>query len=97
MAANGVRVNVVFTALPTGRAIIERARELELAGRNVRVVSLEDLIYMKAISEREKDWEDASRLLRRYRGRLDIGYLEPRLREAAEALDRPGIMRVLEI
>jgi nitrate/nitrite-specific signal transduction histidine kinase len=47
---------------------------------------------MKLISEREKDWEDARRLLRRFRASVDRAYLEPRLTEMAEALARPGII-----
>ncbi len=47
---------------------------------------------MKLISEREKDWQDAQRLLRRFRSSIDHVYLEPRLTQLADALARPGIV-----
>lgn len=41
---------------------------------------------------RPKNAEDAARLIRQFRGSPDRGYLEPRLQEIAEALDRPEIL-----
>jgi hypothetical protein len=60
----------------------------------VNVASVEDLILMKLVSEREKDTEDARRLLARFKGKIDTAYLGPRLGELAEALARPGILEM---
>ena len=90
--SSGVRADIVFAALPAERGMIDRAQTLSVAGARVRVASVEDLIWMKLISERAKDTEDARRLVRRFRGKLDQAYLEPRLREMAEALGRPEIL-----
>lgn len=87
-----VRADFVLAALPQEREALRRAQPRQIAGRTVMVASVEDLILMKLISEREKDLEDARRLLRRFRDSLDRAYLEPRVAELAEALARPGIL-----
>lgn len=92
----GVRIDVVFAALPVQQEAIGRARSKEIGGVSTRVASVEDLILMKLISEREKDLEDARRLLRRFRETLDRSYLGPRLAELAEGLARPGILSIYQ-
>ena len=47
---------------------------------------------MKLFSEREKDADDARRLLNRFKGKLDPGYLEPLLESLADSLARPEIL-----
>ncbi len=93
----GVRADIIFAALPWEKqAIISRSHAKLVAGKTVSVVSVEDLILMKIISERQKDIEDARRLLRRYRSSLDRDYLEPLLLELAESLTRPDIVSTWE-
>lgn len=91
-----VRADLIFGALPYERRAIGRARPREVAGKTITLASVEDLILMKLISEREKDLEDARRLLRRFRASLDRAYLGPQLQELAEALGRPEILRTLQ-
>jgi hypothetical protein len=92
VSSRGVRMDLIFATLPVEKEAIDRARPKEVGGKTVMVGSVEDLVFMKLISEREKDWEDARRLLRRFRASVDRAYLEPRLTEMAEALARPGII-----
>ena len=94
VTAAGVRVDLVFAAHTLEREAIGRAQAKPLGGKKIMVASVEDLILMKLTSEREKDTEDARRLLRRFRATLDRAYLEPRLAELAEALGRPDILTV---
>jgi predicted nucleotidyltransferase len=94
VSSQGVRADLIFAALPAELEAIRRARAMRVGGRTVNVASLEDLILMKLVSEREKDAEDARRLLVRFKGKIDRDYLEPRLSELAEALARPGILEV---
>jgi len=91
----GVRVDLILGSLPYERLAINRARRKEVAGGAVPVASVEDLILMKLISERQKDIDDARGLLRRFKASLDRAYLKPRLVELAEALARPDILQVL--
>ena len=93
-SSQGVRADLVFAALPPEREAIRRARPMQVGGREVSVASVEDLILVKLVSEREKDTEDARRLLARFKGKIDTAYLESRLSELAEALARPGILEV---
>jgi hypothetical protein len=92
VSSQEVRADLVFAALPAELEAIRRAQPTQVGGKTVNVAALEDLILMKLLSEREKDAEDARRLLQRFKGKLDRTYLEPRLSELAEALARPGIL-----
>jgi hypothetical protein len=94
VSSHGIRLDLVFAALPVERDLIARAQPRELGGRTVNVATVEDLIWMKLISERPKDIEDARRLIRRFRLTLDRSYVEPRLRELSEALARQDILAV---
>jgi hypothetical protein len=94
VSSEGVRADLVFAALPSEREAIDRATPKHVGGKTVMVCSVEDLILMKLISERQKDLEDARRLIGRFRDSIDRAYLEPRLIQLAEALARPGIVEV---
>lgn len=96
LASNSTRVDIVFARLPEERRMIERAIPMDMGGEKVRVATLEDLIYMKLLSERYQDQEDATNLLRQNRKRIDRASLEPRVREAAEQLAMPEILTLLQ-
>jgi hypothetical protein len=70
---------------------IRRARDVPIAGRTIRVVTPEDLVLMKIISDRSRDVADAA-LVRRRAADLNWGYLEPRLRELASDHERPEVL-----
>jgi hypothetical protein len=90
--ADGVRIDVIFALLPFELDAIRRAREVTIATRTVRVVTPEDLILMKIISERPRDVADAEAIVRRRIGDLDLAYLEPRITELAAALESDAIL-----
>ena len=94
LSCQGIRLDLLFAALPAERDMIARAHTRQLGGRPIRIAAVEDLIWMKLISERPKDMEDAMRLLRRFRGTLDRAYLEPKLRELSEAFARQDILDI---
>ena len=58
---DGVRIDVIFALLPFELDAIRRAKEVTIADRTVHVVTPEDLILMKIISERPRDVADAKR------------------------------------
>ena len=97
MSSGQVRIDLVFAALPEEERIIGRAQSKIVGGKPVMVISVEDLIFMKLASERPRDVEDARLLTRRFRGTLDRSYLEPRLKELADALARHDIWAIYEI
>ena len=90
--ADGIRIDVIFALLSFERDAVQRATTVMFGGRGIRVVTPEDLLLMKIISDRPRDLADAEALTRRRAGTLDRAYLEPRLREFAESLERPEIL-----
>ena len=88
---SGVRADVLFGLLPYERSAIERAVERKVAGVPIRFCTAEDLILHKVISDRPRDLEDVRGILAAQRGKLDLGYLEPRIRKLSELLTRPSI------
>jgi predicted nucleotidyltransferase len=89
--AAGIRVDVLFGLVPFEREAIGRARDVHLAGRRVRVCTPEDLILMKIVSDRDRDIADARAIVKRRLTELDRDYLEPRINELSELLERPDI------
>ena len=92
-SGEGVRLDVIFGLLHFEREAIARAVAIEVAGAPVRFCTAEDLILMKIISDRTQDLADAEGVALRRMAELDLGYLEPRVRELAELLENPEIMR----
>ena len=88
---NGVRIDVIFALLPFEEEAIRRAVGRRVAGREVRFCTAEDLILHKVASERLRDRRDAEQIVRRRLGELDRDYLDPRIRELADLLERPAI------
>jgi len=92
-----VRGDIIFTGLEYEKMAIGRAVEVEISKNiKVRVCTAEDLIIYKAISEREKDWQDIEGILLRSGVLLDKKYLINWLSEFASALDKPGIQKRFE-
>lgn len=87
-----IDVDVIFALLSFERDAVHRATRVVFGDRDVRVVTPEDLLLMKIISDRPRDLADAEALTRRRADTLDRAYLEPRLREFAESLERPEIL-----
>lgn len=87
----GVAVDVVFGLLPFEHDAIGRAVERLVSGRAIRFASAEDLVLMKIISDRARDAADVEQILIRQREHLDRAYLDPRIDELAQILDRPDL------
>ena len=69
----------------------EAAVVLTIGGSPVRFCTPEDLILHKIVSERERDLADARGVTLRRIKSLDLAYLDSRIRELADALERPEI------
>src|SRR4029077_19564394 len=91
-SSEGVRIDVIFALLPFEVEAIHRAKKVTIAERTVSVVTPEDLVLMKIISDRPRDLADAESIVRRRVSELDREYLEPRLRELATLLERDEIV-----
>ena len=55
-----------------------------------------DLVIHKAISERERDWEDIEGILIKQGKALDRSYLIKWLKKFSHALEKPGIIKRFE-
>ena len=91
-----LRIDIIFGALPFEKDALDRAVEVEIGDTSIKFCTAEDLILLKIISERSKDLEDVRSLLRYQRDNLDYTYLEPRIMELSDLLDRPGISQKWE-
>lgn len=89
---DGIRIDVIFALLSFERDAVQRATTVMFGDRGVRVVTAEDLLLMKIISDRPRDLADAEALTRTRADTLDRAYLEPRIREFAESLERPELL-----
>ena len=87
----GVRIDLIFGMLPFEWTAIQRGVSQLVAGKPVRFCTAEDLILHKIISHRDRDLQDVKAILHRLGPHLDRDYLEPRLQDLAEALERPDI------
>ncbi len=92
LTSQNVKVDIVFAALEFERSLLSRSVGKRLGRNVIRVVSLEDLVLMKIISERPKDDEDARALIQLHRESIDAAYLEPRLKKLADSLAQPEIL-----
>ena len=90
-SARGERIDVVFGMLPFEEEAIRRAVTVRVAGADVRFCTAEDLVLHKIVSERERDLNDARAITRRRLAQLDLAYLEPRIEELSQGLERPEI------
>ncbi|MCF8111923.1 MAG: nucleotidyltransferase [Desulfobacteraceae bacterium] len=86
------RIDLIFGALPFERQAIERSLKVEIGNTAVNFCTPEDLILLKIISDRPRDLEDVQGILRFRKETLDYNYLEPRIQDLANLLDRPDIL-----
>lgn len=86
------RIDLIFGALPFERHAIQRSLKVEIGNAAVNFCTPEDLILLKIISDRPRDLEDVQGILRFRKDSLDYNYLEPRIQDLANLLDRPDIL-----
>ncbi len=92
-----VKGDIILAGLGYEKIAIERAVEIEISKNNrVRVCTAEDLVIHKAISEREKFWQDIEGILLRRGSLLDNSYILNWLSQFASALEKPGILKRFE-
>jgi predicted nucleotidyltransferase len=61
---------------PLGEAILDRRIDVETDGRRLWFVSPEDLVLLKAFSDRPRDQDDLVALIATPREALDVAYIE---------------------
>lgn len=93
LSTEGVRIDLIFGQLPFEQEAIERGTEIATGEGSVRFCTAEDLILMKILSDRDRDQSDARGVALRKMEELDLEYLEPRIRELANLLEKPVILK----
>jgi predicted nucleotidyltransferase len=69
------RVDLLIASTDFERIAVRRASEALIAGRNIRVLTPEDLIIFKLAAGRLRDYEDVVAMLNARTGRIDAGYV----------------------
>ncbi len=87
----GIEVDLILATLPFELGAIDRAATIDVEGTPVRVVTPEDLILHKVVSERARDLEDVVGVLRRQRDRLDLEALDAMVDALVADLQDPAI------
>lgn len=91
-ASNHVPVDLVLGFLSYEEQAIEKAVVVECHGVTFPICRAEDLIIHKAISPRERDWDDIAGVLARQADKLDEAYIEHWLARFAQALEQPELV-----
>ncbi len=91
-----VRIDLIFGKLPYEKDAIDRAVDITVSGTPIRFCTPEDLILHKIISSRKKDMDDAFHVALRQMEKLDLTYIEPRIKELSTALEQPEIWETWE-
>ncbi len=97
MDHNGVGLDIAFGALPFEEQMIQRSQEVRfLQDWWLRICSAEDLIVMKALAGRTRDWLDVETIIIRQGSKLDWSYIVGELKPLAELAEKPGLLGELE-
>jgi hypothetical protein len=75
---------------------LDRARDVDVAGTTVPIISPEDLIVTKILAGRPKDILDVLGILRERASRLDLAQIRATLHQLDQALDRSDLTAAFE-
>ena len=90
-----VEIDLSFGATPFEREMIDRANSIDAGRITIRIPAPEDLVIMKAIAGRKKDYLDIASILE-VRENLDLERIRYWVREFAEVLETPEMVDSLE-
>ena len=88
--ASGVDIDVSLGTLPFERQAIDRSTVVTVGQVRLRVASPEDLVIMKALARRPKDFVDIDSILDAQKD-LDLDRIRHHLREFSSVLEMPEI------
>ena len=92
---SGLDVDVVVAGLPFEKELLERGATVVVGGVSTPVCSAEDLIILKAVAGRARDWGDIEGVLDANPG-LDRERVRRWVEQFAAALEAPEIMEHIE-
>lgn len=74
--SNTYRVDCWLPKTNFGLQALKRRKNIRLAGKNIYLPTVEDLILLKLTAGRDKDMEDLKWIIKRQKGKLDKDYLK---------------------
>ena len=86
---SGVRLDLSLAWLPFERDALARASTFDFGGVSVRVVTVEDLIVLKAVAWRLRDQDDIERLLIRHGRSVNLPQIRAALVQLFGMLEEP--------
>lgn len=92
---SSVDIDVSLGALPFEHEVLDRSSILEVGAIRVRLPSVEDLVIMKALARRPRDWSDIEGLLD-VNAEVDLDRVRHWLREFAAVLEMPEVQEDFE-
>ncbi len=92
----GIPLDLVLAGPGLEEQFLDRARDVEVAGMTMPVISPEDLIVTKILAGRPKDIDDVRGILRERKSSLDLGQIRSTLDLLDKALDRNDLTAVLD-
>ena len=95
-SANGVFLDVFAAVGPLGEAILERRRRIDVGGRPLWLVAPDDLVILKAFSDRERDHEDVVSLAATLGDTLDLPYVRRWAKRLDESIGTSEVSERLE-
>jgi len=93
---DGVFLDIFSAVGPLGQAILDRRQRIMLEGRAIWLISPEDLVLLKAFSERERDFEDLVSLFRHAAAKLDMPYVARWAKELDEGIGSDEVSERIE-
>ncbi|MGH7279468.1 MAG: nucleotidyl transferase AbiEii/AbiGii toxin family protein [Candidatus Rokuibacteriota bacterium] len=94
--ASRMPLDVVLAGPGLEEQFFAGAREREIGGARVPVVSAEDLVAMKVLAGRPRDLDDVTAIVRARRDQLDVDRIRLTLRLLEGALDRRDLLTELD-
>ncbi|MEW6110482.1 MAG: nucleotidyltransferase [Nitrospirota bacterium] len=88
-----VIVDFLLTVPGYEENITTHAISCDINGLKVWICSPEDLIIQKAVAGRPQDWQDIEGILNEQYGQLNVNYIKDWLKEFAEVLARPEMLK----
>lgn len=95
-AATGVPVDLSLAFTPFELEALSRAVRVTAAGIQTPIPTVDDLIVLKAVAGREKDWQDILELVELRGAELDCAHIRYWVSLYAEALERPELVSELD-
>ncbi|HCU23692.1 MAG TPA: hypothetical protein DF383_01645 [Deltaproteobacteria bacterium] len=84
----GVAIDLLLADHYAGADVVRRACEKRLGSKWIRVATPEDLIVLKTLADRSIDRRDIEELRELFKGKLDEVYVQKKLKNIGEVLEK---------